>query len=83
MKRFSFILWIHGIPCEIMKKGCQFNHDNRNKISRFYINARSIRNKFVELKSYVSLEKPDIIFKTETWVKISVQNNKFSKMASF
>ena len=43
-----------------------------NKISCFYINTRSIRNKFVELKSYVSLGKPDMIFITEIWVKISV-----------
>ena len=39
-----------------LMKGCQFIHDN----------ARSIRNKFVELKSYVNLEKPDIIFVTKT-----------------
>ena len=49
---------------------------NENKISCFYTNARSKRNKFVKLKSYVSLEKPSIIFITETWVKIFIQNNK-------
>ena len=48
-----------------LKKGCQIDHDNRKKISCFYVNARSIRNNFVELKSYVSLEKPNIIFITD------------------
>ena len=65
-----------------LMKGCQFVHDNGKKISSFYINARSIRNKFLELKSYVILEKPDIIFIKEKWVKISVQNNKFSQRDS-
>ena len=47
-----------------------------------YVNPRSIRNKFVELKSYVSLEKPNITFITETWVKFSVHINKFSQRDS-
>ena len=34
-----------------LEKGCQFNHDNGKKISCFYINARKLRNKFVELPS--------------------------------
>ena len=51
-------------------------------LSCFYINATSLRNKFLELQSYVSLEKPDIIFITETWVKISLQDNKFSQRDS-
>ena len=38
-------------------KGCQLNHNNGNKISCFCTNARSIKNKFAELKSYVRLEK--------------------------
>ena len=57
-------------------------HDNGKKLSSFYINTRSLRNKFLELQSYVSLEKPDIIFITETWVKISLQDNKFSQRDS-
>ena len=40
-----------------LAKGCHLNHNNGNKMSCFYTNARSIRNKFAELKSYVSLEK--------------------------
>ena len=48
----------------------------------FYINARSLRNNFLKLQSYVSLENHDIIFITETWVKFSVQDNKFSQRDS-
>ena len=63
----------------LLIKGCLFNHDNGNKISCLYANAKSLRNKFAEIKVYVSLEKPDIIFITETWIKIYVHNNKFSQ----
>ena len=45
-----------------LTKGCQFNHNNRSKISCFYTNARSFRNKYAELNAYVSLDKLDIIF---------------------
>ena len=48
----------------------------------FYANARSLRNKFEELRAYVSQEKQDIIFITEILVKISVQNNRFSQRDS-
>ena len=41
----------------LLTKGGQFNHDNGNKTSCFYINTRSIRNNFVELKSYINQEK--------------------------
>ena len=51
-------------------------------LNKNYSNARSLRNKFAELKAYVNHETPDIIFITETWVKISVQNNKFSQRNS-
>ena len=66
-----------------LAKGGQFNQNNGNKISCFYTNARSLRNKFSELRAYVSQEKPNIIFIMETWVKISVQHNKFSQRDSF
>jgi exonuclease III len=42
----------------------------------FYTNARSIRNKFADLLTYVNFENPDLIFITETWLKFSIQNNK-------
>ena len=35
----------------LLTKGCQLNYDKRKEISCSYINARSIRNKFVELQS--------------------------------
>ena len=63
----------------LLTKGYKVKHNNGNKIACFYANARSLRNKFEELRAYVSQDKPDIIFITETWVKSSVQNNKFSK----
>ena len=53
-------------------KGLQFNHDKGKMKSCSYINARSIRNKFLELKSNASLEKFDIIFIIVTWVTISI-----------
>ena len=56
-----------------------YNHNNGNKIPCFYTNARTLRNKFAELKPYINQEKPNIIFIMETWVKICVQNNKFSQ----
>ena len=65
-----------------LTKGRKVKHNNGNKISCFYANARSLRNKFEELRGYVSQEKPDINFITETWVKTSVQNNKFSQRDS-
>ena len=65
-----------------LKNACQRDKDIGKKISCFYINARSLRNKFLELQSYVSLENPDIIFITETWVKFSVQDNKFNQRDS-
>ena len=37
-----------------------------NKISVFYTNARSVVNKFDELKLYVKDEKPDIVSITES-----------------
>ena len=40
------------------------------------MNSRSIRNKFLELLTYVSIEKPDVILVTETWTKFSKQINK-------
>ena len=48
----------------------------------FHTIARSLRNKFAGVKAYVSQENPDLIFRTETWVKISVQNNKFGQRDS-
>ena len=56
-----------------LTKGCQFNHDNGNKISCFYTNARGLRNKFAELKAYVSQEKTDRIFITETGQNFSTE----------
>ena len=62
----------------LLTKGCQFNQNIGNKISCFYSNSRSLRNKFEELRAYDSQEKPNRIFITETWVKTSIHNNKFS-----
>ena len=45
-----------GIKKPLTKK-YKFNHDNGYKISCIYINARSIKNKFEELKPYVNLKK--------------------------
>ena len=47
-----------------LRNGCQLDHDNGKKLSCFYMNAKSLRNKFLELQSYVSLEKSDLIFIT-------------------
>ena len=53
---------------------------NKDKLNCFYTNARSIRNKFTELQSYVTDENPDIIIVSETWTKFAnVQGNKFSQ----
>ena len=38
-----------------LTKGCKVNNNNNgNRISCFYTNARSLRNKFSELKAYFS-----------------------------
>ena len=37
----------------------------------FLFNARSIRNKFLEFRSLVALEKPDLVAITESWMKTS------------
>ena len=39
-----------------LTKGCQFNQYNVNKISCFYTNARSLNNKFVELRAFMSVK---------------------------
>ena len=44
-----------------LTKGSQLKQNNVNKIPCFYTNARSLRNTFAELNTYVSQEKPDII----------------------
>ena len=52
----------------------------RLKLKGIYMNARSIRNKVNEFKSYVEAEDLDIIIVTETWVKYSrVEGNTFSE----
>ena len=39
----------------------------QNNLSCFYVNARSVVNKFDELECYVTELKPDVIFITESW----------------
>ena len=39
-----------GVDRPLVKRR-NFNHENGNKISSFYINVRSIRNRYIELKS--------------------------------
>ena len=39
----------------------------QNSLSCFYVNARSVANKFDELECYVTELKPDVIFITESW----------------
>ena len=55
----------------------------KSRLKCIMLNARSLRNKINEFKGYVSLEQPDIIVVTETWVKLSkVDGNIFSERDS-
>ena len=42
-----------------LKLGFQVEQDKGTEIAFFYINARNMKNKCLELKSYVSLEKSE------------------------
>ena len=54
-------------------------HDvNVKKLKCFYVNARSIMNKRVELELYTLEEKPDIIGITETWVVNDVDDSELN-----
>ena len=38
----------------------------------FYANPKSLRNKFAELRAYVSQENPNVIFIRESWEKVII-----------
>lgn len=59
------------------------NKENRkeetfNKLSCFYVNARSIMNKMDELELYLIQEKPDIVGITETWLYEEIEDTEIS-----
>ena len=49
-----------------------------NKLSCFYVNARSIMNKKDELELYLIQEKPDIVGITETWLYEEIEDTEIS-----
>ena len=47
---------------------------NRNKLKVFYVNARSLRNKFSDLEEIAFTENYDVIGVTESWLNIEVRD---------
>ena len=58
----------HGVTPAVARN-CKYVQElpAQNSLSCFYVNARSVVNKFDELECYVTELKPDVIFITESW----------------
>ena len=46
----------------------------RDSLRVIFLNARSIRNKFLELRALIATENPDLVAVTESWLRTSIRD---------